>query len=122
MADEQGSHRGWDSLIEKDPQVRGSDLGQALCRVLQDGLDLWAGHAGEPFEKLLNGRPTLQVLEQGSDRDARAPEGPGSADSVRISLDGVAPSPIKHVQTLPSWTGSDKQYRCEEQCEEHFTS
>jgi hypothetical protein len=106
MADEQGSQRGWDSLIQKDPQVR--RIRPRSSRVLQDGLDLSACHAGKPFEKLLNGRPTLQVLKQGSDGDARAPERPGPADSVRISLHGVAPSPIKHVQTVPSCTWSDK--------------
>src|SRR5262249_32928858 len=76
--------------------------------VLQHRLDLSAGHPGEPFEKLLDGSPLLEVLEESFDRDPCTSEGPRSADPVGISLHSVTASPIQHAQTVPLWAEPDK--------------
>ncbi len=64
--------------------------------MLEDGFDLPARDAREPLEKLLDGRPILEVLEQSLDRDPGAFEGPGSAEPVGSLLYSVTAGPIEH--------------------------
>ena len=68
--------------------------------MFQDRVNLLAGHAWKPLEEKLHRRATLQVLEQGPNRDSRALESPCSTHPVGSSLHGVAPTPIEHGQNL----------------------
>ena len=46
---------------------------EALFRVFQHGLDLFAGHAGKPFEKIVHRRAVFEILKQRRHRHARVP-------------------------------------------------
>jgi hypothetical protein len=69
-----------------------------LFRVTEDGFDLGAGHAGEPFEEVVDAGAVLEVGEKGLDRDSRPAENPGAADGLGLSFDGWAGAPIKHAK------------------------
>lgn len=62
---------------------------RALDGVLEDGLHLLTGYAGEPRQEVGNRGDSLQVLEERDDRDAGAAEDPCAANLFRIPLDGV---------------------------------
>ena len=101
----QGSSQGSRcALIEEDSLgwevskrlLPGSRHGEALGRMLEDGMDLLEGHSREPLDELGDARSTIEVLEEGLHGDARAAEHPGSADAVRDPLDGRALRPVQH--------------------------
>jgi hypothetical protein len=62
----------------------------------KNSFDLLASDAGEPFQKIRDRRPTLDILEKRSHRNSRSLEKPGSADLPRNSFDGGTLSPIQH--------------------------
>jgi hypothetical protein len=89
------------ALIEQDPHAgTRSDGLNAACRVLQDDFDLPASGAGEPLQKLVHRSASLEIFEQGADRDPRPPENPRAADLLRVALHGRASSPIEHSHRL----------------------
>jgi hypothetical protein len=61
---------------------------------------LFAADSGEPFKKISELRPILQVLEQGGDGHPSTSKHPSSADSLRIAFDGSACRPIDHTEIL----------------------
>src|SRR5437868_13299884 len=52
--------------------------------------------AGEPFEKIIDARAAFEVLEQGSDGNARAPEQPFAAHLAGYALNRGTLAPIQH--------------------------
>jgi hypothetical protein len=64
--------------------------------MLQNGLDLFTCHTGEPLEKVVDPRAIFEVRKEGLDRNPGAAEDPGTADLSRISLDRRTLVPIKH--------------------------
>ena len=72
--------------------------------MLQHKLHLLTGDSGEPFEEIIDPRPAFEVLEQGSDGNARAFEQPLAADFARNTCDRWALAPVKHASDS---TGGD---------------
>jgi hypothetical protein len=68
--------------------------------VAEDGVDLGAGYAGEPFEEVVDAGAVFEVGEESLHGDSRAAENPGAADGFGVSLDGWAGAPIKHAERL----------------------
>src|SRR5579862_5522117 len=68
------------SLIEQNFQDDLRANGEAAARVLEDGVNLFAGHTGEPGEKLRHGRAALEVFKEGSHGHTGATEEPFAAD------------------------------------------
>ena len=68
--------------------------------MLQNGLDLFARHAGEPLEKVIHAGAIFQVCEESLHRNSRTSEDPGAADLSWSSLDRRALVPIKHTERL----------------------
>lgn len=64
--------------------------------MLQNGLDLFTGYAGEPLEKVVDPRAIFEIRKEGLDRNPGTAEDPGTADLFRSSLDRRALVPIKH--------------------------
>jgi tRNA dimethylallyltransferase len=73
---------------------------QAPLGVAEHELYLFARHAREPLEKIVNTRSTFKVLEQRPDRDARLFEQPFTANLLGRALHGRALSPIEHGAIL----------------------
>jgi hypothetical protein len=68
--------------------------------MLQNGLGLLTGDAGEPFEKIVEPGTILEICEERLNRDSRTSKDPRSADPLRISFDGQALAPVKHNERL----------------------
>jgi hypothetical protein len=89
------------SLVEENPHwVRGGLLAptggrQALLGVVQNRLNLFAGHAGKPLQEIIHPRPTFQVLKQRFDRHPCAFENPGAAHLFRRPLNHRTLTSIK---------------------------
>lgn len=75
-----------------------SSHGQTLFRVAEDGFGLSAGHAGEPFEEVVDAGAVFEVGEERLDGNARAGENPGAADGFGVSFDGWAGAPVKYAE------------------------
>jgi len=86
------------SLIEQNFQddLRGN--GEAAARVLEDGVNLFAGHTGEPGEKLGHGRAALEVFKEGSHGHTGATEEPFAADPSGDAFNRRARGPIEHAE------------------------
>ena len=69
--------------------------------VFENSADLLKGYACEPLHELRHLRAVLQILEQGGDRNARATEHPGAADTFGITFYCWARRPINHLFILP---------------------
>jgi hypothetical protein len=54
--------------------------------VIQYGASLLYRHAREPIQELVQRGIVFEVLEKGCDRDARAAEHPGAADTQNPAL------------------------------------
>jgi hypothetical protein len=74
--------------------------------VPQNSLDLFAGHSGEPFQKIVHAGAIFQVRKEGLHWNARSSENPGAADFPGISLHRRALFPIKHKERLPDLTNA----------------
>jgi hypothetical protein len=59
-------------------------------------LNLFAGHAGKPFEKITHRCAVLQILKQRRHRHARALEEPRAADFAGDALNRSTFIPIQH--------------------------
>lgn len=70
--------------------------GSREVQLAKDSFDLSAGHAGEPFEEVIDTGAVFEIREERLDRYARAAENPGAADGFGVSFDGWAGAPIKH--------------------------
>ena len=66
----------------------------------ENGFDLVAGYAREPFEEVVDPGAVFEVREQRLNRDARVAENPSAADGLGVSFDGWAVAPIKHAERL----------------------
>src|SRR5690242_20837645 len=53
-----------------------------LSREVQDGDSLLAGHAGEAFEKIVEGLAAFEVIKEVLDRDARTGEARSTAEQI----------------------------------------
>jgi len=73
---------------------------QTLFGMMQNGLNMFAGHAGEPFQEIIHPRPIFQVLEQHFHRHACALEDPGTANLPGRPFDHCTVTPIKHKGNL----------------------
>jgi hypothetical protein len=75
--------------------------------VLEHGLDLLSGDAGEPIEEFFQPCAGLEILKQRADRHPRAPEHPGAAHPVRVAFGSEALRPVPHRKdsnkNLPGW-------------------
>jgi hypothetical protein len=83
------------------PDRRGfasSGHGQTLFRVAEDGFDLGAGYAGEPFEEIVDAGAVFEIREECLDRDSCPTENPGAANGFGVSFDDRAGAPIKHAK------------------------
>jgi hypothetical protein len=63
---------------------------RASRRVLQDGTDLIDRDSREPLHKLGRESTVLEVLEKRRHRNSRTAENPGTAHTVRVTLNGWA--------------------------------
>lgn len=59
--------------------------------MLEDGVDLPTGDAGEPAEKVVHPGTRFKVLKECLDRHTRALEDPGAAHLAREPFDRAAP-------------------------------
>ena len=76
---------------------------QTLFGMMQNGLNMFAGHAREPFQEIIHPRPIFQVLEERLDRHPGALEDPGAADLPRRPFDYRTVTPIKHRGILAGY-------------------
>lgn len=81
-------------------RVRASGPLRESLRVSQHFLHLLPRNAWEPCEKIVNGRPGLQILEQGFHGDARAFEQPASAHLGRDALYFGTVIPVVHDASI----------------------
>jgi hypothetical protein len=85
-------------VIQEDshPRSRPNRLRQALRRVLQHAVHLFARYTGKPFDELFDSRAALQVRKQRRDGHSCSPKQPRSADPLRMPLHRAASCPIQH--------------------------
>lgn len=77
--------------------------------IIEDGFNLVAGDTGEPFEEVVQPCAVFEVLEQGSDGNARAGEKPGTADFAGRAFDDGTLTPIKHDLIVRFQSGGFKR-------------
>ena len=84
------------ALIEEDLQTASGRNGEAMARVLEHSIHLCPRHAREPLEKLADGRPAFEILEEGAHGHTRGAEQLFSADLSGHAFYGRAFTPIEH--------------------------
>jgi hypothetical protein len=85
------------TLIEQNAH---SHRFQRAGRMLENKPGLFLRDAGKPGEKIRQLRSVFQILEQGSDRNARVAKHPGAAEALRMPLDGGTGRPVDHDEML----------------------
>src|ERR1043165_4777310 len=73
---------------------------ETLTGEFQNGFNLFARHAGKPFEKLADSRPVFEILEERLHRNARAAKNPRAADLAGHAFNGGTLTPIEHGKSL----------------------
>jgi len=72
------------------------------CRgIFQDGFDLAATNAGEPFQKFAHRGSVFQVFKQSSDGNSRSPKNTRPTDLVGTLLNAFAVEAEVHRDTIP---------------------
>jgi hypothetical protein len=84
------------SLIEQDSQTASRRGGQASTRMLEDRVDLIAGYAREPLQKLSDCRAAFEILEKRTRRNSRGAEQPFTAELSGHSFDNRTLAPVEH--------------------------
>src|SRR6266545_1485767 len=82
------------TLVEQNAHSGGSQ--RAPYSVLQNGTDLFNGHAGKPLHELRRRSAVFKVLKERGHGHASTAENPGAADPFRVPLDRRAGGPINH--------------------------
>jgi len=90
------------ALVEKYAHLCGSK--GASRSVIKYGSNLLESHAGKPFDELSNEGAVLEILEERGNGHASTAEYPGSADTLRISLDHRARRPVNHGKNGSTFT------------------
>jgi len=94
MTTEMPAQRGQCALVEEDAH---SSRGQSTSRdMLQDSMHLLDCDAREPCDKVSHGCTTFEVFKEGGDRHSRTLEDPGSADTLRVTLNSRTGRPVDH--------------------------
>jgi hypothetical protein len=85
-------------LLVADLTEENAHLGnfQRVSSVLQYNTGLLQDNTWKPFDEIRELNAVLQVLEESSDRNARAPEHTGTAYALRITLDRGTRRPVNH--------------------------
>ena len=102
MTTQRPAQRDGSSLVEQHSQAVAppspgrSRNGQAALSVFEHGLDVLAGHAGEPLKEIVDSRPAFQILEKRLHRHPRALKQPGAAHLTRHALNRRTFAPIEH--------------------------
>jgi hypothetical protein len=94
------AHRRGESGLEIIRPAQTRRHPQAFFGVFQHGLDLFAGYAGEPFEKIVHRRAVFEILKQRRHRHARVFEQPRAADLSGDAFHGGTLAPIQHDETI----------------------
>ena len=85
------------TLIEQDPHSRHF---QRPSGMFQDAAGLLCGNTRKPFQKFLHRRAAFNILEQRGHRDARAAKHPCAADTISVTFNRSAGSPVDHSSIL----------------------
>lgn len=94
----------WDgsSLVEEnfhfEVDYKDLRLSKTMFGVGQNRNDLFEINAGKPFQKLIDSCSGFKVLKQSSNRHARTPKDPGTAEFSFFAFYLLTIAPIQHIQ------------------------